>query len=188
MHVSVAGRAARRSRGIAEPQCSHTPYVPSVIRCCARASSSRYARPWPSSVETLARSKASVDPSGSCSSSALAAAVPVTMSSNSAVSASIRAIVASLSVRRRSCALSSLIPSYSATRSSRRDHAVPSQQRRQRSVSARVRAKACGPIVYDRTKRCHRQDASMSNGPDVELWRSWAKGSVRRDVPPSKDS
>lgn len=76
----AVGRASRRASGIVAPQRSHTPNVPVSTRASAASTAASRQRPSSASDETCARATATVEPSGSCSSSMFASRADSTMS------------------------------------------------------------------------------------------------------------
>lgn len=76
----AVGRASRRASGIVAPQRSHTPNVPVSTRASAASIAASRPRPSSASDETCARATATVEPSGSCSSSMFASRADSTMS------------------------------------------------------------------------------------------------------------
>ena len=90
-----AGRAARRSAPIGPPHISHISYMPESIFRRAASIAARCSRACAASAATCCRSKATVAPSGSCSSSPPAepSLALVTIAANSRSSSAIRSSV-----------------------------------------------------------------------------------------------
>lgn len=151
IHRRVAGSAASRALAIGLPHISHPPYWLSWSRASASSTSVKCACAWASNAASCSRSKAMVEPSGSCSSSRLLPTEAAATDARSAVMDEMRCEVAACSAVSRASAsslfTSPVSPPRNGSHPARRAHGSFRTHRTPSAADVRVALNALGGKV-----------------------------------------